>query len=58
MSSSFFQPRTLGVLVLGVGLGLAISLGMKHLKVLTAKPETMAVAEQKTADTEPKVLYW
>jgi len=58
MSSSFFQPRTLGVLVLGIGLGLAISLGVKHLKVFAAKPEAMADVPQKMADSEPKVLYW
>jgi Cu(I)/Ag(I) efflux system membrane fusion protein len=58
MSSSFFQPRTLGVLVLGIGIGLAISLGVKHLKVFTVKPEVTPVTEQKMADTEPKVLYW
>ena len=58
MSSSFFQPRTLGVLVLGIGLGVAITLGVTHLKMFTAKPEAKAAAEQKMADAEPKVLYW
>lgn len=57
MSSSFLQPRMLGALLLGVGLGVAISLGMKHLVAPSIKP-TSIVAGQKMPDAAPKVLYW
>jgi Cu(I)/Ag(I) efflux system membrane fusion protein len=41
-----------------MGLGVAITLGVKHLKVFAAKPDAMAAAQQNMADAEPKVLYW
>lgn len=58
MSSSFLQPRVLGVLVLGIGLGVAISIVSKPLIANNSKPESMTVAGQKMPDAPPKVLYW
>jgi len=57
MSSSFLQPRMLGALVLGVGIGVVISLGAKHLVAPSIKPTSIA-AGQKMPDAAPKVLYW
>jgi len=57
MSSSFLQPRMLGILVLGIGLGVTISIGVKHFMVPTTKP-TSTAAGQKMPDAAPKVLYW
>jgi Cu(I)/Ag(I) efflux system membrane fusion protein len=59
MSSSFFQPRTLGVLLLGIGLGVAISMGVgKYLITPSVKSESIATAGQKMPDATPQALYW
>jgi len=58
MSSSFLQPRMLGVLALGIGLGVAISIVGKQLIVPNTKPESMGVAGQKKPDATAKALYW
>jgi Cu(I)/Ag(I) efflux system membrane fusion protein len=58
MSSSFLQPRMLGVLVLGIGLGVVISVGVSKHLTPTTKPKSMAVTGQKIPNATPKVLYW
>lgn len=58
MSSSFFQLRMLGILVLGIGLGVAINMGVSKHLMSNTKPETKAVAGQKMPNAAPKVLYW
>lgn len=56
MSSSFLQPRMLGVLVLGIVLGVIIGVGIHLITPFT--PSQAVDVGQKTPDTAPKVLYW
>lgn len=59
MSSIFLQPRMLGVLVLGIGLGALISVGLSsYFSAPAATSQSIPDTGQKAPDTEPKVLYW
>lgn len=58
MSSSFLQPRLLGVLALGIGLGVAVTTGVNRHLIPTTTSDPKAVAGLKVPGAAPKVLYW
>lgn len=58
MSSSFFQSRMFGVLMLGIGIGMTISVGINKLLIFTTKPETNTATGHKIPEASPEILYW
>ncbi len=59
MSFIFLQPRMLGVLALGIGLGALISVCLNsYLSAPAATSQSIPDTGQKAPDAEPKVLYW